>query len=129
MSDDRRALRELARLYGVQESYENVFGKRVAAGVDSTIAVLRAMGAPVASLEDARDALRARTEELARRALEPVIVAWDGRLSRIEMRAPASDAARETRFAIASEGEEPDRWESGTPRVEGPPEAGFAPAT
>jgi hypothetical protein len=46
VSDERRALRELARLYGVQESYANVFGQRVQAGVDSTIAVLRAMGAP-----------------------------------------------------------------------------------
>jgi hypothetical protein len=45
VSDDRRALRELARLYGVQESYKNVFGKRVQAGVESTIAVLRGMGA------------------------------------------------------------------------------------
>jgi hypothetical protein len=45
VSEERRALRELARLYGVQESYSNVFGRRVRAGVDSTIAVLQAMGA------------------------------------------------------------------------------------
>jgi hypothetical protein len=46
VSHEQRALRELARLYGVQESYKNVFGKRVHAGVDNTIAVLQAMGAP-----------------------------------------------------------------------------------
>ena len=74
MSDDRRSLRELGRLFGVQPSYKNVFGKRVAAGVDSTIAVLRAMGAPVASLRDAPGALRTRKEQLARRPIEPVIV-------------------------------------------------------
>ena len=62
MTDDRRVLRELARLYDVQESYVNVFGRRVRAGVDSTIAVLRAMGAPVASLGGRdRRASRART--------------------------------------------------------------------
>jgi hypothetical protein len=66
VSDDRRALKELARLYGVQESYKDVFGKRVPAGVDSTIAVLRAMDAPVSSLRDAPEALRARKEEPAR---------------------------------------------------------------
>ncbi|MBA3739368.1 MAG: 4-alpha-glucanotransferase, partial [Actinobacteria bacterium] len=127
MSDDRRALRELGRLYGVQESYKNVFGKRVPAGIDSTIAVLRAMGAPVGSLGDADEALRARKDELARRRLEAVIVAWDGRLSSVGMRAPASDRGRETRFALTSEGEEPSRWETGSPVVTGQPEAGFEP--
>ena len=60
MTDDRRVLRELARLYDVQESYRNVHGERVHASVDSTIAVLGAMGAPIASLRDAPTALRAR---------------------------------------------------------------------
>jgi 4-alpha-glucanotransferase len=128
VSDDRRALRELGRLYGVQESYANVFGARVRAGIDSTIAVLRAMGAPVASLRDAPGALRTRKEQLARRPLEPVIVAWDGRLHDVEVHIPTSDAARELRFALTPEGEEPSRWEAGTPIVEGPSEAGFAPA-
>ena len=57
MNDDRRALRELARLYDVQESYKDVFGRRVTAGVDSTIAVLHAMGAPITTLQDAAAAL------------------------------------------------------------------------
>ena len=91
MSDERRALRELARLYGVQESFTDVFGKRVPAGVDSTIAVLRAMGAPLSSLADADDALRLRRDELARRPLEPVIVAWGGRLSHVDVHVPVSD--------------------------------------
>ncbi|MBA3362916.1 MAG: 4-alpha-glucanotransferase [Actinobacteria bacterium] len=127
MSDERRALRELARLYGVQESYKNVFGTRVQAGVDSTIAVLRAMGAPVGSLGDAAEALRARKHDLARRRLEPVIVAWGGRLSGVEMRAPASERGRETRFALTSEGEEPARWEAGTAVPNGPTEDGSGP--
>ena len=50
MTDDRQVLRELARLYDVQESYRNVHGERVHASVDSMIAVLGAMGAPIASL-------------------------------------------------------------------------------
>jgi 4-alpha-glucanotransferase len=128
VTQERRALRELARLYGVQETYSNVFGKRVRAGVDSTIAVLKAMGAPVASLRDATDALRARKEELARRPLEPVIVAWNGRLSEVEVRVPTSEAERDVQLAITPEGEDPGEWEEVTPRVEAPPEAGFVPA-
>lgn len=127
MSDGRRALRELARLYGVQESYANVFGRRVRAGVDSTIAVLRAMGAPVGSLRDASGALRARKEELARRPLEPVIVAWDGRLASVDVHVPASHAG-EMRFAVTPEGEEPDRWEAAIPTPTGAEEERFAPA-
>ena len=127
MRDDRRALRELARLYGVQGSYKNVFGKRVQAGIDSTIAVLRAMGAPITSLGDAAEALRARKQELARRRVEPVIVAWDGRLSGVEMRAPTSERGREARFALTSVGEDPSHWEVSTPAATGSSEAGFEP--
>jgi 4-alpha-glucanotransferase len=127
VSDERRSLRELARLYGVQESYTDVFGRRIQAGVDSTIAVLRAMGVPVASLRDAPGALRARKEELARRPLEPVIVAWDGRLPSVEVHVPASNTD-EIRFALTPEGEEPDRWEAATPTPTGAAKEGFAPA-
>ena len=124
MNDDRRALRELARLYDVQESYKDVFGRRVRAGVDSTIAVLHAMGAPISTLQDATSALRTRTEELARRPLEPVIVAWDGRLSEVEVRVPASRTPRELHFAVTGEGDEPEGWSAATATEEGPSEAG-----
>jgi 4-alpha-glucanotransferase len=127
VTDERRALRELARLYGVQESYENVHGRRIRAGVEPTIAVLAAMGAPVASLRDATGALRARREELARRAIEPVLIAWDGRLSRVEVRVPASLADRDHRVAVTLEGEEPDAWEAVTPARGGLTAGGLAP--
>jgi 4-alpha-glucanotransferase len=57
-----------------------------------------------------------------------VIVAWDGRLPFVDVHVPASNAGGEVRFALTREGEEPARWETGTPNLEGPPEAGFAPA-
>ena len=128
MTDDRRVLRELARLYDVQESYRNVHGERVHASVDSMIAVLGAMGAPIASLRDAPTALRARREELARRRIEPVIVAWGGQLREIEARLPASASERPLRFGLAPEGEEPDRWHEATPAVTGAEESGSVPA-
>ena len=128
MTDDRRSLRELARLYDVQGSYRNVFGKRVSASVDSTIAVLRAMGAPVGSLPDAPGALRSRREELARRVVEPVIVAWDGRIDDVEVRLPGTGSAPVVRVSLTQDGEEPERWEEMTATVTGPAEAGSAPA-
>jgi 4-alpha-glucanotransferase len=128
VTDDRRVLRELARLYDVQESYRNVHGKRVHASVDSMIAALRAMGAPIASLRDAPAALRARREELARRTVEPVVVAWDGRLRDVDVRLPSARAGQAVRFALTPEGEEPDRWDEALPTETGGRHEGFVPA-
>ena len=127
MTDDRRALRAVARLYDVQGSYTNVFGARVQASVDSMLAVLRALGAPIASLSDAPAALRERREELARRRLEPVIVAWDGRAREVTARVPVSEAERAVRYAVSPDGEEPTSWTSLTPVAAGPEEAGHVP--
>jgi 4-alpha-glucanotransferase len=127
VSDDRRALRELTKLHGVQSSYTNVFGKRVTASVDSTLAVLRALGAPVASLREAPGALRARREQLARRPLEPVVVAWGGRLDAVELRLPASASGREVQVSISPEGEEPETWERISPTESGPAVTGSVP--
>ena len=128
MTDDRRVLRQLARLYDVQESYRNVHGKRVHASVDSMIAVLGAMGAPIASLREAPAALRARHEELARRRVEPVIVAWGGRVREVDVGMSVSSSERPFRFGLAPEGEEPDRWDEATPTVTGAEESGSVPA-
>ena len=124
MTDDRRALRTLAHLYGVQESYANVHGRRIRAGVDNTIAVLRAMGAPIGSIGDAPDALRARTQELARRPIEPVIVAWDGRLNHVDVRLPATEGGRSLRVAVTDEDVEPERWDEVAPIQTGAPVEG-----
>jgi len=48
----------------------------------SMLLVLKAMGAGVDSMKDVPEALRRRKEELRRRAVEPVMVAWDGKLGR-----------------------------------------------
>ncbi|HZB01392.1 MAG TPA: 4-alpha-glucanotransferase, partial [Actinomycetota bacterium] len=127
MSDEQRTLRELAQLHGVQLSYTNVFRRRVAASVESTLAVLRALGAPVASLRDAPDALRARREHLGRRPLEPVVVAWEGRLGAVELRLPASAAGRDVEVSISPEDEEPGSWERASPVASGDALAGYVP--
>src|SRR5206468_405190 len=89
--------RELNRLYGIQLSFTDKKERRVRARRETALAVLRALGAPVERLEDVPDALRARRQELWHRRLEPVTVAWDGRLSEIQIRLPANEATRSIR--------------------------------
>ncbi|PYS36914.1 MAG: 4-alpha-glucanotransferase [Acidobacteria bacterium] len=49
---------------------------------EALLLVLQAMGADVNSMDDVPDALRSRKDELRERAVEPVVVAWDGKLGR-----------------------------------------------
>ena len=85
-------LRRLANLYHVQTSYVDALDGRVAAAPEALLAVLRALGAPVHGTRDVADGVRARLEELWRWRLEPVTVAWDGRLDGVELRLPAAEA-------------------------------------
>lgn len=84
-----RALRILARLHGIQTSYLDCEGHTHEAGAATLLAVLEALSAPIRRPEDAGRALRLRRQELARRALEPVHVAWEGRLGSVLVRLPA----------------------------------------
>jgi 4-alpha-glucanotransferase len=85
------------------------------------LAVLQAMGAPVAGWTDVPDALRHRRQELWRRRLEPVVVAWKGRLAPVALRVPATVAGRSARCSLVlEEGDPPVTWETvvGGERVE-----------
>lgn len=78
-------------------SYVNIENRRIQASRESLVAVLEALGAPVspdaASPRDIGVALRARRRELWGRTVEPVVVAWDGRLPALRVRLPAGAAA------------------------------------
>jgi len=69
-------LGKLARLYDVQTVYYDVTHRRRQAHADSLLAVLQALGAPVASMNDVASALREREQALRRRMLESVTVVW-----------------------------------------------------
>lgn len=70
-------LRELARLYGIQLTYEDAAGKKRSASRESLDAVLRSLVGDGVKLEKA---LARRRAEIEDRAVEPVLVAWEGRL-------------------------------------------------
>ncbi|HUF53373.1 MAG TPA: 4-alpha-glucanotransferase [Dehalococcoidia bacterium] len=84
----------MARLYGVETSYHDVRGATQYANPEGVIAVLRGLDVPVESPSEITDVLRARRLELARRVVEPVIVAWDGRLRNADLRLPSHVSGR-----------------------------------
>jgi 4-alpha-glucanotransferase len=82
----------LARLYGVQTAYHDVFGKRHQASPDVLLKVLRALGAPVSGPADIATASRARRVSEWQQPLAPVTAAWSGADSTVELRLPANIA-------------------------------------
>ncbi len=84
-----RLLHRLARLYGIQTAYYDVNHQRHTASVDSLVAILHSLGAPVTSLQDVFSAWRQRHQALWQQLLEPVVIAWDGNSPLIQLRLSA----------------------------------------
>jgi len=101
---DLALLRRLARLHGVQSSYVDQERRRVFASPSALLTALRALGAPVVAARDMPQAIRARQRELWEWRLEPVLVAWEGRLPAIELRLPAGSARGRAELTLEFEG-------------------------
>lgn len=103
-NEDIRALRHLARLWGVQLDYANLLhGRRVAAATEPLLAVVRALGEPIESLADAPATLRRRRLELWNRPIPSSLVAWDGVLPPIPLRVPQKCTGAQWRVEILRE--------------------------
>ncbi len=122
-----RSLRELARLHGIQLSYQNILdGRRSGASPEVLMAILRALGLPVLGEKDIEGALRESRRQLGRRGSGPVAVAWDGRSSRI--RVPVGRAKTRCRCLLRLENGDEKAWEirpvrAGKPSGAAKPEA------
>lgn len=99
---ERSALRQLADLYGIKRSYQAMNDKRVTASPEATRAVLAALGADV-DHHDPRAVLAREEEQHWNRALEPVVIAWDGDLCDVVLRLPASAARKRIDYEITLE--------------------------
>ena len=67
-----RALQTLARLYGVQPSYVDVWRKRRWSSHEAVLRALQLLGAPLASAAGAASAQRFRRQELCQDMPPPV---------------------------------------------------------
>jgi hypothetical protein len=82
----RMACENPAALYGIQASYVDIANRRQDASAETLLATLQALGAPIERAAAARDVLRERIAMLAADGMEPVTVAWAGRLGAVPLR-------------------------------------------
>lgn len=82
-------LHALAAGLGVHTRYQDGLGTAVMAGDETLVRLCAALGAPLASVADASDALRWLEARDAARRLPPVLVAWDGVLPSVAVDAPS----------------------------------------
>src|SRR5215510_12081182 len=82
------ALHELAERYGLLSQSSDQQGRERKSLTESIIALLRAMGAAIESVDDAEDALRARDAAEWKRLSPPIVVAWNSAPPMIELRVP-----------------------------------------
>ncbi len=112
MSNATDRLRELATLYGVQLMYHDVSGREQHASPEALLRVTRALGANLERMDDAHDAVRARRQELWRRRLEPVHLAWDGGPSEAVVRIRADQEGQPLHCTLTRESGETQAWTS-----------------
>ena len=86
-------LQRLARLKGVQTSYLAMSKERRDASPESLLTTLRALGVPVANLDDVPGALWTAQSEQVAQVVEPVHVAWQEKRSVISLQLPDWAAA------------------------------------
>ncbi len=106
-----RLLHKLAQLYGIQVVYYDVSHQRKQASIETLLAVLKMLGAPVVSLKDVPSAWREKRQEIWQCHLQPVIVAWEGKLPLVEIRLPHSKANTVINCHLKLESGEEKQWQ------------------
>jgi 4-alpha-glucanotransferase len=81
-------LRELLRDCHIQSSYEDVSGQRRRASVESLLVLLRSLGVDINDPGQADELLRERRRSRLGCGVEPVVIAWDGRLRPVALTLP-----------------------------------------
>ena len=105
-----RSLHQLARLYGAITEYRDFAGRPRQAPPHVLLAVLAALGAPVAGPADIPDALRRRRQELWQCRCEPVTVCRTGEDNHMELRLEAGQSEGGILCRLEPEYGEPQEW-------------------
>lgn len=103
---EHRILQSLAQAYGVQTSYTDVSGKRCTASQEALLKVLASLGAAVFRLSDVKEALVEKKRQDVQRRIEPVTVAWDGKVSGVRYYVPQGVHSRVAMHLRYESGEE-----------------------
>jgi 4-alpha-glucanotransferase len=119
-----RGIVELARLYNVDMSYEDMDGTRRRADADALARTLQALGAATDGPAGAREALRVRRAELEALSIQPVHVAWDGALPTLRVRLPHGGRER-TALQLRLESGELNTWQCDAEPTATPPRGGW----
>lgn len=107
---ERAALWRLARRCGVQPAYIDNDSVKRRASPDALLAVLNALGVPIARADHAGEVMRRVEVERAQRVIEPIIVRWQSGPAVIGLRLPAHDAARPIELHLALEDGKTRTW-------------------
>lgn len=99
----RETLAPLCALLGVRDRYIDGLGQRRRAPLDATLATVCAMGVEALTIEGLSRATRALAVERLDRTLEPVTLAWGGKLSGIPVRLPRGERARDAHCELSLE--------------------------
>lgn len=113
-----RQLEQLARWYGVQTVYYDVHRQRRRATVEALLRVVRALGAPVATLGDVPAALRERRQQAWRNPIEPILLAWQGWLPAVPLRLPRQRAVGPASLRLQLEQAEERHWSCDLSKLE-----------
>src|SRR5689334_18731306 len=93
MSGTFEALSQLADAYHLETTFYDDQGHLVQATPDALLLVLQTLGASLAHVDQAEEALRLRRIEQWQRVLEPVAVAWEGSGAAVSLRLPTREAS------------------------------------
>ena len=104
-------LRQLAASYNIQTSYRDFFGQTQTASAEALLLTLQAMGAPIHRLDDIPGALREREMRSWQSGLEPVAVAWDGKLRGVALRLEAAHSTGKARCRMVFESGQVKEWD------------------
>jgi 4-alpha-glucanotransferase len=91
-------------------------GQTREASIESLVAVSRILGAHLNRLDNVADALARREQELWERMIEPVVVAWDGKVPRVRIRLRA-EVNQPIRGNLIIEGRNPQSVEIRTTKL------------
>ena len=105
-----RLLHNLAQQYGLQIAYSDAAHCRKQASSETLLAALKMLGAPVATAVDIPSAWRTKQQEISQRWLQPVLIAWNGKLPSVELRLSDSEANTAINGCLKLESGEERNW-------------------